>query len=191
MALRQRDAENGYVLLPQSVCQGAGRELPAAVGIGIEGQIDDSLAFAQLLKLARIEMGSQRAGEVMKTGLPQHGIVEQALDENDFGMAAGLSPCIQTTPGARQKPVRRRRGGDAAAIQIAFQREDDAMHVSVVASGGDQTGLTQSRERIAQLRQPASQAAAAGCVADPHVLNELRRAESALLQIRNRLGAAV
>ena len=68
MAIRQRDAENGYALRPQPRCQGVGGELPAAVGIGIEGQIDGSPAVAQLLKLARIEMGSQRAGDVMKTG---------------------------------------------------------------------------------------------------------------------------
>jgi len=145
MALRQRDAENGYALMPQPVGKGLGRALPAAVGIGIEGQIDDSLAFAQLLKLARIEMGSQRAGEVMKTGLPDCGVVEQTLDENHFRTASNLFPCIQAAPGARQKPVRRRRAGDAAAIEITFQREDDTMRVSVVAGGGNQTGLAQSR----------------------------------------------
>ena len=64
------------------------------------------------------------------------------------------------------------------------------MHVGVVAGGGDQTGLAQSLERVAQLRQPTSQAAA-GRVADPHVLDQFRRAESALVQIGNRLAVAV
>ncbi len=64
------------------------------------------------------------------------------------------------------------------------------MHVCVVASGSDQTGLTQSRERIAQLRQPTSQATA-GRVTDPHVLDQFRRADSALVQIGNRLAVAV
>jgi len=41
----------------------------------------------------------------MKTGLPERGVVEQTLDENHFGIAAGLFPCIQAAPGARQKPV--------------------------------------------------------------------------------------
>ena len=40
--------------------------------------------------------------------------------------------------------MRRRRSREAAAIEIAFQRKDDAMHVGVVASGSDQTGLAQS-----------------------------------------------
>ena len=62
--------------------------------------------------------------------------------------------------------------------------------VGVVAGGGDQTGLTQSLERVAQLRQPTSQAAARR-VADPHVLDQFRRADSALVQIGNRLAVAV
>ncbi|HYW48608.1 MAG TPA: hypothetical protein VE959_37435, partial [Bryobacteraceae bacterium] len=46
-------------------------------------------------------------------------------------------------------------------------------------------GLTQCRQRVAQLRQPSSQATA-GRVANLHVLDQLRRAESALVQIGNR-----
>ena len=44
------------------------------------------------------------------------------------------------------------------------------MRVGVVARGGDQAGLTQSLKRIAQLRQPTSQATARR-VADLHVLD--------------------
>ena len=90
----------------------------------------------------------------MKTGLPQHGVVEQTLDENHLRITPNCLPCIQAALGAWQKPVRWRRGRDAAAIEIAFQRENDTMHVSVVPDGGDQTGLTQSRQRVAQLCQP-------------------------------------
>jgi len=57
MALRQRDTESGDALLSQPVRKGLGRALPAAISIGIEGQIDGSPPLAQLLKLARIEMG--------------------------------------------------------------------------------------------------------------------------------------
>jgi hypothetical protein len=53
--------------------------LAAAVGIDIEGEINHARATAQLLKLVSVEMGAQRAGEVAKTCLPQHGIVEQPL----------------------------------------------------------------------------------------------------------------
>src|ERR1035441_9989899 len=47
---------------------------------------------AQLSKLARVEVGSQRAGDVLKTGLPQHGVVEQPLDENHFRIGLDLRP---------------------------------------------------------------------------------------------------
>ena len=64
------------------------------------------------------------------------------------------------------------------------------MHVCVIAHAGHQARLTQSRQRVAQLRQPTPQATS-GRVADPHVLDHLRRADSALLQICNRLTVAV
>jgi len=66
MPIGQRDVESGYALLSQPRRKGLGRALTAAVSVGIEGQIDGSFAFAQLLKLSRIEMGSQRTGEVAK-----------------------------------------------------------------------------------------------------------------------------
>jgi hypothetical protein len=47
-----------------------------------------------------------------------------------------------------------------------------------------------NRERITQLREPASQAAA-GRVTDPHVLDHLGRVDSALIQIDHRLVIAV
>ena len=65
------------------------------------------------------------------------------------------------------------------------------MGVGVVAGGSDQTGLPQSLERVAQLRQPTSQTTTAGRVADPHVLDQFRRADSALVQVGDRLAVAV
>jgi hypothetical protein len=64
------------------------------------------------------------------------------------------------------------------------------MHVSVVSGGGYQTGLTQYLERIAQLCQPASQAAARR-VANPHVLDQFGRVDSALAQIGDSLAVTV
>ena len=84
--------------------------LPAtAVWVGIKGQIDGSRTVAQLPILAPVEMISHRAGDVAKTGLPQNGIVEQALDENHFRRLTDLLPRVQTALGAGQKAVRRRR----------------------------------------------------------------------------------
>jgi len=64
------------------------------------------------------------------------------------------------------------------------------MDVCVVSYAGHQTGLTQSWQRVTQLRQPTSQAAA-GRVADPHVFDQRLRADSALVQIGNRLAVAM
>src|SRR5258708_30692115 len=105
----------------------------------------------------------------MKAGLPQDGVVEKTLDENHFRIAPHLFPCIQTALGAWQKPVGWRCGRDATAIEIVFQWKDDAMDVSVIAERGDQTGLTQSGERVAQLCQPTPQATA-GRVTNSHYL---------------------
>src|ERR1700687_4259100 len=114
------------------------RLLAAAVRIGIEAEIDGARAVAQLLKLTGVEMGSQRTSDVEKTGLPQNGVVEQTLHQNHFLVSPGLFPRIQAALGAGQETMRRSRSRDTAAIEIAFQRKDDAMQVGVVASGSDQ-----------------------------------------------------
>jgi hypothetical protein len=44
-------------------------------------------------------MGAQGAGEVTKTGLPQHGIIEQSFDKNHLGALPHLFPGIQATLG--------------------------------------------------------------------------------------------
>src|SRR5262245_1906983 len=107
-------------------------------------------------------MVSDRAGDIVKTGLPQYGIIEQTLDENYFRIAPDLLPAIQAALSTRQKPVRQCRSREAAPIEIAFQRKDDAMGEGVVASRSHQTGLTQSHPRVAQLHQPTSQTTARG-----------------------------
>ena len=121
----------------QALYQLAGSLLAAAVGVGIEGHVDGSREIADLLKLACIEMGSQRAGHVVKTGLPQHGVVEQALDENHIRGSPDLLPAVQAALGAGQEAMGRGRRRDAAAIEIAFQGKHDTVPVSVVADGGD------------------------------------------------------
>src|SRR5260370_13208003 len=131
-------------------------------------------------------MISNGAGDVVKTGLPQYGIVEQALDKNHLRISPDLLPGVQATLGTRQETVRWRRSRDAAAIEIAFQRKHQAMPVGVVAHGRDQTGLMQSLQRVAQLHQPTPQATA-GRVADPHVLDQFRRTDSPLVQLGTRL----
>ena len=130
VAIGQRDAASGDASLPETPCEALRGLLAAAVGVGIKGQIDGSRTVAQLPKLARIEMGSQRAGDVVKAGLPQHGVVEQALDQNHRGKLADWLPCVQATLGARQKSMGEG-GSDTAAIEVddasaLAAREDDA-----------------------------------------------------------------
>ena len=99
-------------------------------------------------------------------------------------------PSVQATFGARQKPMRRRCGREAAAIEITFQREHDAMGVGVVAGAGDQAGVALALERVAQLRQPTPQTAT-GRVANPHFLDQFRRVDSALIEVGDCLAVAV
>ena len=58
-----------------------------------------------------------RAGGVAKTGLPQHGQVEQAFDEDYSGETADGFPGEQSAFGARQQTVGERRA-DAAAVEV-------------------------------------------------------------------------
>src|ERR1017187_4972120 len=88
----QGDSANGLALLLEPVRQPLCRLLAATVAVGVKGEIDGSRAVAQLPKLVCIEMVSHRAGEVVKTGLPQHGVVEETLDENHFRASPDLLP---------------------------------------------------------------------------------------------------
>ncbi len=80
MTMGQEDAASGDPLRLETMCQPLRSLLAAAIGIDIEGEIDGARAVAQLAKLAGVEMDAQGTGDVAKTGLPQHGIVEQHRD---------------------------------------------------------------------------------------------------------------
>jgi len=106
--------------------------LGAAVGVDIEGEINGARAIAQLLKLVSVEMRAQRAGDMAKTCLPQHGIVEQSLDQNHLGAVLNLLPSIQATLGAREESMGEG-GSDTAAVEVEVDdasalaaREDNA-----------------------------------------------------------------
>ena len=88
--------------------------LSATVGIDIDGEIDRARTIAQLLKLESAEMRAERAGEVAKPCLPQHGIVEQTLDENHNRISTDLLPAINTPRGSWQT---RSGGADAERLR--------------------------------------------------------------------------
>jgi hypothetical protein len=77
--------------------------------------------------------------------LPQHGIVEQALHENDLFASANLLPCIQPAFTTRQKPMWSH-VPDAPSVKIAFQRKDDAMSIGVAPASIHQPCLAQRRD---------------------------------------------
>jgi len=133
VAIGQEHAASGDALRAETLCELLRGLLAAAVGIDIEGEINGARAVAQLLKLVSVEMGAQRAGDVAKTRLPQHGIVEQPLDENHLN----LLPGIQATFRAGEKSMSDGRS-DAPAVEVddAFTfaaGEDDASVKGIAA----------------------------------------------------------
>ncbi len=95
MALGQEDAASDDALRLETMCKLLRGLLAAAVDI--EGEINGARAVAQLPKLVSVKMRAQRAGDVAKTRLPQHSIVEQPLDENHLRALLNLFPTIQAT----------------------------------------------------------------------------------------------
>jgi hypothetical protein len=57
-------------------------------------------------QLVSAEMSSHAAGHIVKTRLPQHGVIEETLDKDHLPVAADLIPAIPAALTARQKPVR-------------------------------------------------------------------------------------
>ena len=82
MTIGQRHSAHVYALLAESADKRLSHLLTAAVPVGIKRQVDGLRTITELAKLARIEIGTQRRGDVVKSGLPQCGVVEQALDQN-------------------------------------------------------------------------------------------------------------
>ncbi len=168
--------------------------LAAAVGIDIEGEINGTPTVAQLSKLAGVEMGAQRAGDVVKTRLPQHRIVEQPLDENHLGALPNLLPGIQATLGAREESMSEG-GTDTAAVEVNDASalaawEDDAPVEGVAPLRVEQTETPQEIERIALRREMTAQARAGG-VADPQLFDRGGIVQSALPKIAQCLGVAI
>ena len=100
MALGQEHTASREALRAKTLCELLRGLLAATVGIGIEGEINGARTIAQLLKLASVQMCAERAGNLVKARLPQHGVVEQALNENHLGTVLNRLPGIQATLGA-------------------------------------------------------------------------------------------
>ncbi|HTF70210.1 MAG TPA: hypothetical protein VK638_46790 [Edaphobacter sp.] len=126
MAIRQHDAVSCYASLVESMYEPLRRLLPTVIGLGVEGYGDGPGTGTQLLKLAPVEMVSQRACDVANAGLPKHGVVKQTFHKNHVWVLPDGFPQVQTAFRFRQKPVRWRRTSNAAAIEITFEGKGDA-----------------------------------------------------------------
>ena len=69
VTLWQQDAKGHDAVCAKAMGQSLCSPLSALVGVDIEGEIDGALAITQLVELGVIQMGAQRAGRVLKTGL--------------------------------------------------------------------------------------------------------------------------
>src|SRR5580692_11983457 len=101
-----------------------------------------------------------------KTCLPQHGIVEQSLDQNHLGAVLNLLPSIQATLGAGKESMGEG-GSDTAAVEVddasaLAAREDDAPVEGVAALWVEQAETLQEIARIALSREMSAQAPAGG-----------------------------
>ena len=70
MAIGQEHAASGDALGAETTCESLRGLLATAVSIDVEGEIDGARTVAQLLKLAGVQMRTERAGDVAKTRLP-------------------------------------------------------------------------------------------------------------------------
>jgi len=157
-------------------------------------EINRARAIAQLLKLVSVEMGAQRAGDVVKTRLPQHGIVEQPFDKNHLGALLNLLPTIQVTLGAREESMGEG-GSDTAAVEVddapaLAAREDDAPVEGIVTLQIEQTETLQEIARIALSGEMPAQAPTRG-ITDAQFFDQGEIVQSALLQIVQRLWVTI
>src|SRR5882762_5710415 len=139
-------------------------------------------------------MRAERTGDMAKTRLPQHGIIEQPLDENDLGALLNLVPGIQATLRAVKESMGEG-GSDTAAVEIddaaaLAAGEHDAPVEGIAALRIEQAETPQEIERIALSGEMPAQAAAGG-VANPQFLDRGGIVHSALLEIVECLGVAI
>ena len=113
----QKDATSSDALHTKTMGQLLCGLLATRVLIHVEGEIDGWLVIAELSKLEGVEMRAQGAGHVGEARLPQHRIVEQALDQDDFRVVADLLPGIQSPLAAGQETMGEG-GAEAAAVEV-------------------------------------------------------------------------
>ena len=117
MSLWQKHPSSGGTSRAETMGQLLRGLLAALVGVAVEGEIDSTLALAELAELIGVEMGSQGAGYIREPRLPQDSIVEQALDQDDFRIMLHLFPGVQTALASGQEAMSEG-GAEAATVEV-------------------------------------------------------------------------
>ena len=94
MALGQSNGQRGESFPAELDGEAFGGLWTAAIGVGIESEIDGSGAATQLSERMGIELSSQPASHVGKSRLPQGCIIEKTFDQNHGGVLTGALPAI-------------------------------------------------------------------------------------------------
>ena len=172
-----------------------GGTLAGLVLILIEGEVDAAVGvFAQLGQLRRSQVGADGTGGIAESRLPQHGEIEQPLDQDYVAELPDRLPSEQTAFGTWREAMREGIA-NTAALQVddgmlLAARENHAVAKSIEARRTNQAGFEQPFQGIAEGLQVKAQVAATG-IADAEFLNEPGIVHSPLREIRNALRITV
>ena len=91
---RQEDAARGNASRPETRCKLPRGLLSAAISVEIKGEINRARSVTELPKLVGAEMVPQCTGEVMKSCLAQHDVIEQSLDDDHLRTVLNSVPGV-------------------------------------------------------------------------------------------------
>ena len=161
--------------------------LASLVLILIEGDVDTAIwVFVQLDQLRRSQVGTDGTSGVAESCLPQHGEIEQALDQYYVAELSDRFPGKQAAFRTGQEAMREGIA-NAAAIQVddvilLTTREDHAAAKSIGALRTNQARFEQTFQGVAEGLQVRAQVAAAG-IADAEFLDDPGIVHPALREI--------
>ena len=161
----------------------------------IEGDVDTAVGiFAQLGQLRWRQVGTDGTSGIAESRLPQHGEIEQPLDQDYVAELPDRLPSEQTAFGTWQEAMREGIA-NTAALQVddgmlLAARENHAVAKSIEALRTNQARFEQPFQGIAEGLQVKAQVAATG-IADAEFLNEPGIVYSPLREIRNALRITV
>ena len=138
----------------ESAGQGLGSVLTGSVVVLVKGEVNlTRRRIGDLMELGRCQMCAEGAGGVAKAGLPQHGQVEEAFDQDHGGELANRFPGEQPAPEAWKESVDEG-VAETAAIKVdnasvLATREGDAAIEGIATLPVDQAEASQEIDRTA------------------------------------------